>query len=87
MARKKVSVNSENTNTTFEANENLDYTNALGEAFNSVIKRDFGQFVAPPPIITPTGIVPLDFLLGGGIVSSKPVMLSSTPETGYPIGL
>jgi hypothetical protein len=57
-------------------------TKALGEAFNKIIIREFGQYLAPPPIITPTGILPLDYLLGGGIVSSKPVMISSTPESG-----
>jgi len=80
LARKKTSV--ENNNNTFENLADEGLSGKLGEAFSLIIKRDFGQFVAPQPIVTPTGIVPLDYLLGGGIVSSKPVLISSTPETG-----
>ena len=81
MARKKQAENT-TTNTTFEANENEDHTKLLGEAFNQIIARDFGHLRAPSPIVTPTGIIPLDYLLGGGLVSSKPIMICSTPETG-----
>jgi hypothetical protein len=82
MARKKVSDSSLSSNATFENLADAELSGKLGEAFGAIIKRDFGQFVAPSPIMTPTGIKPLDYLLGGGIMSSKPVMLSSTPETG-----
>jgi archaellum biogenesis ATPase FlaH len=81
MARKKISAEGLTINT-YEEIANLELSQALGDAFNLVIKRDFGNYVAPSPIITPTNIIPLDYLLGGGIVSSKPVMISSTPETG-----
>ena len=54
----------------------------LGIAFESVITKQYGYARAPKPYMTPFGIQHLDALLGGGIVSSAPVMLSSTPETG-----
>jgi predicted ATP-dependent serine protease len=57
-------------------------TEKLNEAFEKVITRDFGHTRAPEPYITPFGIQHLDGLLGGGIISSSPVVLSSTPETG-----
>jgi len=83
MARKKDAV---------EASSMLDSSNfvpaeediaeKLGEAFEKIITRDYGYARAPKPYITPFGIQHLDALLGGGIVSSAPVVLSSTPETG-----
>jgi hypothetical protein len=82
LARKKTSDSTASSNATFANLAESDLSEKLGDAFNAIIKRDFGQYVAPSPIVTPTGIVPLDYLLGGGIVSSKPVMISSTPETG-----
>ena len=82
MARKKKTTNENSTNSIYDDKGSTELSHALGDAFGQIIKRDFGQYVAPPPLVTPTGIVPLDYLLGGGIVSSKPVMLSSTPETG-----
>jgi hypothetical protein len=81
VARKKVSVDNTN-NALQEELASTALSEKLGEAIGSIIKRDFGQYVAPSPIVTPTNIVPLDYLLGGGIVSSKPVLISSTPETG-----
>lgn len=54
----------------------------VGQAFDIYFTKKFGDKVAPEPIVTPTGIVPIDMLLGGGIVSSGPVMFNSTPETG-----
>ncbi|MDD4081893.1 MAG: ATPase domain-containing protein [Sphaerochaetaceae bacterium] len=54
----------------------------LGEAFQAVITQDFGFARAPKPYVTPFGIKHLDAILGGGIISSAPVVLSSTPETG-----
>jgi hypothetical protein len=60
----------------------VDYAEKLGTAFNAIITRDYGFARAPKPYITPFGIQHLDALLGGGIISSAPVVLSSTPETG-----
>ncbi len=54
----------------------------LGAAFDTIITQQYGYARAPKPYITPFGIQHLDALLGGGIVSSAPVILSSTPETG-----
>jgi RecA/RadA recombinase len=82
MARKKTADSASSSNATFDNIAERNLSEKLGEAFGAIIKRDFGQFLAPPPIVTPIGIKPLDYLLGGGIVSSKPVMISSTPETG-----
>lgn len=83
MARKKVTEAASQSNATFANLAESNLSEKLGEAFGAIIQRDFGQYMAPSPIVTPTGIKPLDYLLGGGIVSSKPVMISSTPETGY----
>ena len=60
----------------------LEQTNKLGQAFDLIIKEKYGHLEAPEPYVTPTGIAHLDALLGGGIVSSGPVLFSSTPETG-----
>lgn len=60
----------------------VDYAEKLGTAFDAVITRDYGFARAPKPYITPFGIQHLDALLGGGIISSAPVVLSSTPESG-----
>lgn len=60
----------------------LDQTEKLGQAFNLVIQQKYGFLQAPDPYVTPTGIGHLDALLGGGIVSSGPVLFSSTPESG-----
>jgi len=81
LARKKTSTEI-TTNKIHSENASIELTQALGDAFGQIIERDFGNYIAPPPIITPTGIMPLDYLLGGGLVSSKPIMISSTPETG-----
>lgn len=54
----------------------------LGEMFDIIIKKNYGNYIAPEPIVTPFGIGPLDSLLGGGLISSGPVMFTSTPETG-----
>ena len=61
----------------------VDFTEKLGQAFDAIITRDYGFARAPKPYVTPFGIQHLDALLGGGIISSAPVVLSSTPETGY----
>ena len=81
MARKKTAT-TVSTNSIQTENASTELSQALGDAFGQVIERDFGSYIAPPPIMTSTGIVPLDYLLGGGLVSSKPIMISSTPETG-----
>jgi len=60
----------------------LEQSVILGKAFEQVIKKHYGDKISPEAIITKTGIKPLDALLGGGIVSSGPIILSSTPETG-----
>ncbi|HQF36460.1 MAG TPA: hypothetical protein PLL26_02355 [Candidatus Dojkabacteria bacterium] len=60
----------------------IDFAEKLGVAFEHVITTTYGFARAPKPYITPFGIQHLDALLGGGIISSAPVVLSSTPETG-----
>jgi len=81
MARTKTEV----TNVGYVQKESasLDITLKLGQAFDKIITKDFIHLKAPCPYVTPFGIRHLDALLGGGIVSSGLVMLSSTPETGY----
>jgi hypothetical protein len=54
----------------------------LSLAFDAVITKNFGFARAPAPYLTPFGIKHLDALLGGGFVSSAPIVLTSTPETG-----
>ena len=61
----------------------VNFAEALGKAFESSITKEYGFARAPKPYITPFGIQHLDALLGGGIISSAPVVLSSTPESGY----
>ena len=62
--------------------ETLAQASILGQAFEKVITKKFGSKRSPEPLIFSTGIKHLDALLGGGIVSSGPVMVTSTPETG-----
>ena len=81
MARKKTELASPMDFNSMEKGSE-DLTQKLGEAFETVIVRDYGHLRAPEPIITPFGIQHLDALLGGGIISSDPIMFSSTPETG-----
>ncbi len=59
-----------------------EFASKLGQAFTTIITNNYGHARAPKAIMTPFNVKPLDALLGGGIVSSAPVMLSSTPETG-----
>lgn len=80
MARKKTTTESSNIINTEKANSEL--TTALAQAFNKIIDINFGTLRAPAPITTPTKIIPLDYLIGGGLKSSKFIMLSATPETG-----
>ncbi|MFW6247302.1 MAG: ATPase domain-containing protein [bacterium] len=60
----------------------LDVTKKLGVAFDKIIEKTYGSHRAPEPLVTPTGIRHLDALLGGGVVSSGPVFITSTPESG-----
>lgn len=80
MARKKMTNIVASEQTLQKADSEL--TNKLSQAFNMVVKKQFGSFIAPSPITTPFKIEPLDTLLGGGLVSSAPIRFSSTPETG-----
>lgn len=80
MARKRVEAQQMDFSKMDKGSEDL--TQKLGEAFETVILRDYGHLKAPEPLITPFGIQHLDALLGGGVISSDPIMLSSTPETG-----
>lgn len=58
------------------------YAEKLVNAFDKVIQKDYSNSIAPPSIITPFNIKPLDTLLGGGLSSSLPIAFSSTPESG-----
>jgi predicted ATP-dependent serine protease len=80
MARKKTEVDKIDYNQMDLASEDL--TQKLGEAFEKIIENEYGHLKAPEPLVTPFGIQHLDALLGGGILSSDPVLFSSTPETG-----
>ncbi|MBK7107463.1 MAG: hypothetical protein IPH62_19525 [Ignavibacteriae bacterium] len=57
-------------------------TARLKTTFDNILLSNFGNTIAPPPIVTPFGIRHLDALLGNGLCSSSPIILSSTPETG-----
>lgn len=83
MARKKTPTEN-NAPTNYETNGAADkeLTNKLNQAFGMIVEQQFGSYIAPSPISTKFGIEPIDTLLGGGIYSSAPVRLSSTPETG-----
>ena len=81
MARKKTTIDG-SSNIVFTEKGSDDLSQLLGQAFDRLVKEQFGHTIAPSPIVTPTGIVHLDYLLGGGLVSSKPIMMSSTPESG-----
>ncbi len=54
----------------------------LKSAFDDVLRKNYGNVLAPPPIVTPFNIRHLDAILGGGLSSSSPIVFSSTPETG-----
>lgn len=55
---------------TTENRAELKHTLILSQAFDKILEKRYNQFRAPEPYITPTGISPLDGLLGGGILSS-----------------
>ena len=54
----------------------------LANMFNDFAIEKFGALNPPSAYVTPSGIKPLDALLGGGFISSAPIAFSSTPETG-----
>jgi RecA/RadA recombinase len=54
----------------------------LKTVFDAVLTQNFGNCIPPEPFVTSTSIPHLDALLGGGIGSSAPIMISSSPETG-----
>ena len=54
----------------------------LATMFNDFAIEKFGALNPPSAYVTPSGIRPLDALLGGGFISSAPIAFSSTPETG-----
>jgi len=54
----------------------------LGQMFDRVIAKKYGGKRSPEPLIMSTGIYHLDALLGGGLISSGPIMISSSPESG-----
>ncbi len=54
----------------------------LKSKFDEILQKNYGNFIAPPPIVTPFNVRHLDAILGGGLSSSSPVVFSSTPETG-----
>lgn len=57
-------------------------TDVLSKLFDRVIEKNYGKKRSPSPLIMSTGIGHLDALLGGGLLSSGPIMLTSTPESG-----
>ena len=59
-----------------------DYAAVLKQAMNAHIGNKYGHAVPPPPFITPFGIKTFDALLGGGVPTSAPICITSTPETG-----
>lgn len=78
MARKKVSKTAPGEYTEQATRE---VAAELASAFDDFTMEKYGMLNPPSPYITPTGIKPLDALLGGGLSSSMPVAFSSTPET------
>jgi len=54
----------------------------LKTGFERLLNAEFGSSIAPPSYTTPIGIRTIDTLLGGGLGSSLPIMISATPETG-----
>ena len=62
--------------------ETIDKGALLKQGMERLLRTQYGDNIAPPSYITSTGVKPLDALLGGGLSSSLPCMISSTPETG-----
>lgn len=65
-----------------ERDINQELSATLKTALDSMLTNKYGHCIAPPPLVTPFNIRHLDAILGGGVTSSAPVVLSSTPETG-----
>lgn len=80
MARTKTLVTQDN-NVSLEL-AGVAHSEALGLAIGDILSSNYGHALPPKPIITKFGIKHLDAVLGGGIASNSPVILSSTPETG-----
>ena len=64
------------------AQASKDVAESLAKMFDNYTVEKFGSLNPPPAYLTPSGIRPLDALLGGGFMSSAPIAFSSTPETG-----
>lgn len=79
MARKKVAKTGV---TEVHASATKETAELLASMFNDFAIEKFGSLNPPSAYVTPTGIRPLDALLGGGFISSAPIAFSSTPETG-----
>ncbi len=55
----------------------------LKDAFDALVKRDYGTCIAPTPYVTSSGFGrACDAVLGGGFTSSIPILLTSAPECG-----
>lgn len=80
MARKKVVKTQAILDVSKQATK--DVAESLSSMFDDYTIEKFGSLNPPSAYITPTGICPLDALLGGGFISSSPIAFSSTPETG-----
>ncbi len=54
----------------------------LTAAFDAILNSRYGGIIPPGPYSSPFGVRTFDALIGGGISSSLPVCISSTPESG-----
>ncbi len=54
----------------------------LSAMFDAILTKKYGGIIPPMPYSTAFGIRHFDALLGGGLSSSLPICVSSTPETG-----
>lgn len=61
---------------------NLTDGQLLKLAFDRLLEKEYGGAIAPDPYLTQFGVRTIDAILGGGLSSSTPVSISSTPETG-----
>lgn len=83
MARsKKVAGNAANPTVEFQNKASESIAEELGALIDEYTIDTFNAINPPKPYLTPTGILPLDAILGGGIVSSSFTTITSTPETG-----
>jgi KaiC/GvpD/RAD55 family RecA-like ATPase len=60
----------------------MSHVNELRQELDTYIDKAFGEYVPPSPYVTPFGVRHFDALMGGGFLSSAPICLTSTPETG-----